>query len=91
MDYLAQAKTFLHRAKDTNDAQERMTHLDMAAEMLAKAIEELGQSCSMSGVSGLSWQEADVFGPPSGSWFQARPGCPGSVSFAGVGHARFGR
>ena len=37
-----------------------MTHLDMAAEMLAKAIEEVGQSRLMSGFSGLSGQEEDV-------------------------------
>ena len=60
MDYLTQAKTSLHHAKDANDVEERMTHLDMAAEMLAKAIEEVGQSRSMSGFSGLSGQEEDV-------------------------------
>ena len=60
MDYLTQARTFLHRAKDTNDAEERMAHLDMAAEMLAKAVEELGESRAMRGVSGLSRQETDL-------------------------------
>ena len=60
MEYLTQARTFLHRAKDTNDVGERMTHLNMAADVLAKAMEELGQSRSMSGVSGLSRWEEDV-------------------------------
>lgn len=61
MDYLTQARTFLHRANDTNDVEERMTHLNMAAEMLAKTIDQLGQSRSMS-LSGLSRQEEDVLG-----------------------------
>ena len=60
MDYLTQAKTFLHRARVANDVDEKMTHLNMAAEMLAKGVEELGQPCSMIGVSGLSRQEEDV-------------------------------
>ena len=60
MDYLAQAKTFLHRAQVANDIDEKMTHLNMAAEMLAKGVEELGQSRPMNGVSGLSRQEEDV-------------------------------
>jgi hypothetical protein len=60
MDYLTQAKTFLHRAQVANDADEKMTHLNMAAEMLAKGVEELGQSRPMIGVSGLSRQEEDV-------------------------------
>jgi hypothetical protein len=60
MDYLAQAKTFLHRAQVANDVGEKMTHLNMAAEMLAKGVEELGQSRPMIGVSGLSRQEEDV-------------------------------
>ena len=60
MDYLAQAKTFLHRAQVANDVDEKMTHLNMAAEMLAKGVEELGQSRPMIGVSGLSRQEEDV-------------------------------
>lgn len=60
MDYLTQAKTFLLRAKDTSGVEERMTHLDMAAEMLAKAITEVGRSRSMGGFSGLSRQEEDV-------------------------------
>ena len=60
MDYLAQAKTFLHRAQVANDVDEKMTHLNMAAEMLAKGAEELGQSRPMIGVSGLSRQEEDV-------------------------------
>ncbi|MEX1179332.1 MAG: hypothetical protein WEB63_00750 [Cucumibacter sp.] len=60
MDYLIQAKTFLHRAYDANDVEERMTHLNKAAEMLAKAIEELGQSRSARSLSGLSRQEEDV-------------------------------
>ena len=37
-----------------------MTHLSMAAEMLAKAIDELGQSRSVKNLSGLSRQEEDV-------------------------------
>ena len=60
MDYLAQAKTFLHRAQVANDVDEKMTHLNMAAEMLAKGVEELGQSRPMIGISGLSRQEEDV-------------------------------
>ena len=60
MDYLTQAKTFLHRARVANDVDEKMTHLNMAAEMLAKGVEELGQPRSMIGVSGLSRQEEDV-------------------------------
>jgi hypothetical protein len=60
MDYLTQAKTFLHRAQVANDVDEKMTHLNMAAEMLAKGVEELGQSRPMIGVSGLSRQEEDV-------------------------------
>ena len=60
MDYLAQAKTFLHRAQVANDIDEKMTHLNMAAEMLGKGVEELGQSRPMNGVSGLSRQEEDV-------------------------------
>ncbi len=60
MDYLTQAKTFLHRAKDTNDAEQRMAHLNMAAEMLAKAMGGRDQSRSTSGGSGLSRQEGDV-------------------------------
>jgi hypothetical protein len=60
MDYLAQAKTFLHRAQVANDVDEKMTLLNMAAEMLAKGVEELGQSRPMIGVSGLSRQEEDV-------------------------------
>ncbi len=57
MDYLTQAKTFLHRAQVANDIDEKMAHLNMAAEMLAKGVEELGQSRPMIGVSGLSRQE----------------------------------
>lgn len=60
MDYLTQARTLLHRAKETDDVEERTTHLNMAAEMLAKAIEELGQSRSVRSLSGLSRQEEDV-------------------------------
>ena len=60
MDHLTQAKTFLHRAQVANDVDEKMTHLNMAAEMLAKGVEELGQPRSMIGVSGLSRQEEDV-------------------------------
>jgi hypothetical protein len=60
MDYLTQAKTFLHRAQVANDIDEKMAHLNMAAEMLAKGVEELGQSRPMIGVSGLSRQEEDV-------------------------------
>ena len=60
MDYLTQAKTFLHRAQVANDVDEKMTHLNMAAEMLAKGVEELGQSRPMIGISGLSRQEEDV-------------------------------
>lgn len=60
MDYLMQAKAFLHRAKDTNDAEERKAHLNMAEEILAKALEELDQSRSTSGGSGLSREEEDV-------------------------------
>jgi hypothetical protein len=60
MDYLTQAKTFLHRAQVANDVDEKMRHLNMAAEMLAKGVEELGQSRSMISVSGLSRQEEDV-------------------------------
>ena len=60
MDYLTQAKTFLQRANDTNDAEERMSHLDLAAAMLANAIKEQGQMRPVSGSSGLSRQEDDV-------------------------------
>ena len=60
MDYLAQAKTFLHRAKNAKDVEEKMTRLDMAAEMLAKAIEGRDQSHSWRTRSGLSSQELDV-------------------------------
>ena len=60
MDYLKQARAFLHRAKDTNDAEERKAHLNMAEEMLAKALEEPDQSCSTSGDLGLSRQEEDA-------------------------------
>jgi len=60
MDYLTQAKTFLRRAQVANDVDEKMTHLNMAAEMLAKGVKELGQSRPMIGVSGLSRQEEDV-------------------------------
>jgi hypothetical protein len=60
MDYLTQTKTFLHRAQVANDIDEKMAHLNMAAEMLAKGVEELGQSRPMIGVSGLSRQEEDV-------------------------------
>lgn len=60
MDYLAQVRNFLHRANDTNDVEEKMTHLNMAAEMLAKAIDELGQSRLVKSLSGLSRQEEDV-------------------------------
>jgi hypothetical protein len=60
MDYLTQAKTFLHRAQVANDVDEKMRHFNMAAEMLAKGVEEVGQSRSMIGVSGLSRQEEDV-------------------------------
>ena len=38
MDYLTQSKTFLHRAKDANDASEKEAHLSMAIQMLEKAI-----------------------------------------------------
>jgi len=41
MDYIAQAKKFLHCAKDTNDVEERIMHVNTASEKLAKAIEEL--------------------------------------------------
>ena len=60
MDYLTQAKTFLHRAQVANDIDEKMAHLNMAAEMLAKGVKELGQSRPMIGISGLSRQEEDV-------------------------------
>ena len=56
MVYLAQARTFLLRAKDTNDPVEKMTHLDMAAELLAKAIEEPDSPLTVSR-SGLSSYE----------------------------------
>jgi hypothetical protein len=77
MDYLTQAKTFLHRAQVANDVDEKMTHLKMAAEMLAKGVEELGQSRPMIGISGLSRQEEDVLAllQDRGS----RPGQPVSV------------
>lgn len=77
MDYLTQAKTFLDRSKDTTDVEERTTHLSAAAEMLVKAIEELEQSRSMNGVSGLSQQEENVLAllQDSGSG----PGQPVSV------------
>ena len=60
MDYLTQARTFLLRAKDTDDADEKMAHLNTAAEILAKAMEERRQSGSTSDRSGLSRQERDV-------------------------------
>lgn len=60
MDYLTQARTFLHRANDANDVAERIAHLNMAAGMLAKAIDELGQSRPLRSLSGLSRQEEDV-------------------------------
>jgi hypothetical protein len=77
MDYLTQAKTFLHRAQVANDVDEKMRHLNMAAEMLAKGVEELGQSRPMIGISGLSRQEEDVLAllQDRGS----RPGQPVSV------------
>ena len=79
MDYLTQAKTFLHRAQVANDVDEKMRHLNMAAEMLAKGVEEVGQSRSMIGVSGLSRQEEDVLAllQDRGS----RPGQPVPVQF----------
>lgn len=60
MDYLAQVRTFLHRANDTNDVEEKMTHLTMAADMLAKAVEGCDQRRSWSTGSGLSWQEQEI-------------------------------
>jgi hypothetical protein len=62
MDYLAQAGTLLHRAKETDDVEERTTHLNMAAEMLAMAIDGCNQRHSWSIGSGLSWQEQTVLG-----------------------------
>ena len=77
MDYLTQAKTFLHRAQVANDVDEKMTLLNMAAEVLAKGVEELGRSRPMIGISGLSRQEEDVLAllQDRGS----RPGQPVSV------------
>ncbi|MDR3423294.1 MAG: hypothetical protein P4L80_18990 [Xanthobacteraceae bacterium] len=54
MDYLAQAKMFLQRAKHTQQTDEKEAHLTAAAEMLEKAI------TAYENPSELSWQERDA-------------------------------
>ena len=43
MDYLQQAKTFLTRAQDAENADDRAAHLKMGIEMLEKAVAEYEQ------------------------------------------------
>ena len=42
MDYLRQAKTFIHRANDAQSDGEKIAHLNMAVQMLLKIIENNG-------------------------------------------------